>query len=119
MRKQILEILNCMVRESREEINILRDSFPENDQRKGMLDEKLTVDEAADMLMYLFDAKTSTTPIVPLIGQGLFTPHRCPICGGNGKVMRGFYEQIGGMWSTTDITPELCRSCGGTGIVWG
>jgi hypothetical protein len=47
------------------------------------------------------------------------TPHRCPICGGNGLVDNGFYNQTSGHWSTTDITPEQCRTCNGKGIVWG
>ena len=46
-------------------------------------------------------------------------PYRCPICLGNGIVSRGFYNSTSGQWSTTDISPEICRSCNGTGIVWG
>lgn len=46
------------------------------------------------------------------------TPYRCPICGGNGLVPDGFYATVTGHWSTTDYTPEKCRSCNGTGIVW-
>jgi hypothetical protein len=53
------------------------------------------------------------------ISEGLFKPYRCPICGGTGKVQAGFYDQFGGAWSTTSISPEPCRSCNGTGIVWG
>ena len=45
-------------------------------------------------------------------------PFVCPVCGGNGLVTRGFYNQTSGNWSTTDITPEPCRSCD-KGIVWG
>lgn len=45
-------------------------------------------------------------------------PHICPVCGGNGIVPRGFYSQTSGQWSTTDVTPECCRSCNGTGFVW-
>jgi len=43
-------------------------------------------------------------------------PFRCPVCGGSGKVPHGFYDQIN--QSTTDITPETCRSCKGSGIVY-
>ena len=46
-------------------------------------------------------------------------PHRCPVCNGNGLVPNGFYMQTSGHWSTSSITPETCRSCGGTGVVWG
>ena len=46
-------------------------------------------------------------------------PFVCPVCGGNGLVPNGFYSQTGGQWSTTDTTPEECRTCNGTGIVWG
>ena len=46
-------------------------------------------------------------------------PHRCPVCGGNGLVPNGFYRQTSGTWTTSDVTPETCRSCNGTGLVWG
>ncbi len=46
------------------------------------------------------------------------TPHKCPVCNGNGKVASGFYNQTSGHWSTVDSTPETCRSCNGKGIVW-
>ena len=45
-------------------------------------------------------------------------PHKCPICNGNGLVPNGFYRQTSGSWSTSDATPEKCRTCQGTGIVW-
>jgi uncharacterized cupin superfamily protein len=45
-------------------------------------------------------------------------PFKCPICGGNGLVPHGFYNQTGGQWSSTDTTPETCRSCNGSGIVY-
>jgi len=45
-------------------------------------------------------------------------PFKCPVCGGTGLVPHGFYNQTSGNWSTTDITPERCRSCE-FGIVWG
>ncbi len=45
-------------------------------------------------------------------------PCRCPVCNGNGLVPPGFYGQTSGQWSTTLTTPESCRSCGGSGIVW-
>jgi len=46
-------------------------------------------------------------------------PYCCPVCGGNGLVPNGFYSQTGGQWSTSNFSPETCRSCDGTGIVWG
>lgn len=45
-------------------------------------------------------------------------PHVCPVCSGNGLVPNGFYTQTSGTWLTTSITPEPCKSCTGTGIVW-
>ena len=45
-------------------------------------------------------------------------PHTCPVCGGNGLVPNGFYNQTSGQWVTTVATPETCRSCKGIGYVW-
>lgn len=45
-------------------------------------------------------------------------PYACPVCGGNGIVANSFYLQTTGSWSTTSTTPEKCRTCAGTGIVW-
>lgn len=44
-------------------------------------------------------------------------PHICPVCAGNGLVPNGFYRQTLGSWSTSDATPETCRSCNGAGYV--
>ena len=41
----------------------------------------------------------------------------CPVCGGNGLVTNGFYLQLSGKWSTSDATPENCRSCSGRGYI--
>lgn len=47
-------------------------------------------------------------------------PFCCPVCEGKGKVAAGFYSAIGvSSWAVSDITPEACRSCNGTGMVWG
>jgi len=48
-------------------------------------------------------------------------PHICPVCGGKGLVPAGFYNiEYDSYTYTTDVPqPETCRSCGGTGIVWG
>lgn len=40
-------------------------------------------------------------------------PFRCPVCGGKGSVPAGFY----GLSNTTN--DEICRTCGGTGVIWG
>jgi len=53
----------------------------------------------------------------PIGGTG--QPHRCPVCGGNGLVPSGFYDQVSGEWWSSDASSETCRSCNGTGIVWG
>jgi len=45
-------------------------------------------------------------------------PSRCPVCGGNGLVPEGFYNQVGGVWNSSGTTTETCRSCDGVGIVW-
>lgn len=44
-------------------------------------------------------------------------PHLCPVCVGRGLVQRGFYN-VGNVYDTTDATPEVCKTCGGNGIVW-
>jgi hypothetical protein len=47
-------------------------------------------------------------------------PFTCPVCFGMGVVPPGFYDVMGsvlGYVSSTSAAPELCRSCGGTGLV--
>lgn len=46
-------------------------------------------------------------------------PYTCPVCGGNGLVPQGFYNQTSGQWISVSTCPEMCRSCNGSGIVWG
>ena len=41
-------------------------------------------------------------------------PHVCPVCCGRQYAPMGFYD---GNISTA-LNTELCRTCGGTGIVW-
>ena len=42
----------------------------------------------------------------------------CPVCGGKGLVPTGFYTAIGTpYYSTTNTSPETCRSCGGKGYI--
>ena len=45
-------------------------------------------------------------------------PFGCPVCGGRGFGVSGFYSLIGNTWVTTSTIPETCRSCQGTGVVW-
>ena len=45
-------------------------------------------------------------------------PFKCPICGGTGKVVKGFYKDDYGA-PTLDGYHEYCRSCNGSGIVFG
>ena len=42
-------------------------------------------------------------------------PHLCPVCQGRGTVPTGFYSPTG---STSNVTPEQCRTCQGFGMVW-
>ena len=47
-------------------------------------------------------------------------PFICPVCLGTMKVPQGFYglrDSFGG-WTTNNMTPEPCRSCNNTGVVW-
>lgn len=45
-------------------------------------------------------------------------PHKCPVCGGNGLVPAGFYEQVTGEWVSASTEFEQCWTCQRTGIVW-
>ncbi len=42
---------------------------------------------------------------------------KCPVCNGNGLVSNGFYRQTSGHWSTSDASPETCKSCNGLGYI--
>jgi DnaJ-class molecular chaperone len=46
------------------------------------------------------------------------TPHVCPVCGGRGLVPNGFYN-IQGLYSSSSAIHEQCRTCKGTGVIWG
>ena len=50
--------------------------------------------------------------------EGAEKPYMCPVCCGNGLVPNGFYNTVSGLGSTTSITPETCRSCNGTGVIF-
>jgi len=43
-------------------------------------------------------------------------PYTCPVCRGTRLVEDDFYNS--GM-STTEVVRSTCRSCNGTGVVWG
>ena len=44
---------------------------------------------------------------------------KCPVCEGKGMVPAGFYGAIGAEhWTVGTLTPEPCRSCNQTGVVW-
>ena len=45
-------------------------------------------------------------------------PYTCPVCGGSGVVPHGFYELLE-CWSSANTSQETCRTCHGTGVVWG
>ena len=42
-------------------------------------------------------------------------PYRCPVCFGAGMVASNFYTKAD---AAASVEQPLCRSCGGTGIVW-
>ena len=80
---------------------------------------KTTDDSVKEFVDELFKVAYPEFPpyIPPLYTQ---QPFICPICKGNGLVPNGFYLQItGSTYATSSCSPEKCRTCGGTGIVWG
>lgn len=54
----------------------------------------------------------------PVVSKSL-TPHRCPICGGNGLVSGAFYTSLLGCGGTSTNVTDKCRQCDGQGILWG
>lgn len=45
--------------------------------------------------------------------------YKCPVCQGTGLVPNGFYSNPGmPTYSSTSTSPETCKSCNGTGIVY-
>lgn len=46
------------------------------------------------------------------------TPHTCPVCKGRKVVPNGFYRITNGCGMSSDATPEVCKSCNGTGVLW-
>jgi hypothetical protein len=45
-------------------------------------------------------------------------PYTCPVCNGRKRVPSGFYNTSGFGTSSTAVDEE-CRTCNGSGIVWG
>jgi DnaJ-class molecular chaperone len=68
------------------------------------------LEKAEEDIMYLI----STAPSSATAEE----PHRCPVCGGNGLVPNGFYDQTSGQWPSCSTLPETCRSCNGTGVIF-
>ena len=44
-------------------------------------------------------------------------PYCCPVCGGRGQVRGDFYFSYG-TTTTAASSTELCRTCGGSGVIW-
>ena len=85
-----------------DELQVWRDDIERNGQTTmraitQRLDERVTA---------LEQAQTTSAPER--------RPYVCPVCLGHGTVNRGFYE---GYSTSTGYLP--CRSCDGSGIVWG
>ncbi len=57
-----------------------------------------------------------TDDVGPGKPESTYIPWRCPVCGGCGSVPHDFYMRLG---ASTGTFRELCRSCNGSGIVWG
>ena len=49
---------------------------------------------------------------------GGFQPFKCPVCMGVGSVPKGFYDIGGGNILASSTAAEMCRYCGGRGVVW-
>ena len=48
------------------------------------------------------------------------TPHRCPVCEGRQTVPEWFYMvQPGGYPTSSGVGTTPCRTCNGTGVLWG
>jgi hypothetical protein len=46
-------------------------------------------------------------------------PYCCPVCLGHGRVCGGFYNCVPGGTPISTNTSETCKSCNGSGIIWG
>lgn len=57
---------------------------------------------------------------IPIADHASWRPFRCPVCEGHRIVSHGFYLYPAGQpFGSTSTLPESCRSCNGTGTVWG
>ncbi len=47
-------------------------------------------------------------------------PYKCPICEGRGIVPNGFYSipVQQGTFTSNSTSPETCKGCGGTGVIY-
>lgn len=46
-------------------------------------------------------------------------PYCCPVCLGRGHVGNSFYKSTGDSWTSSSTEFETCKSCDGSGVVWG
>ena len=44
--------------------------------------------------------------------------YKCPVCEGRGFVHNGFYQTLQDYYTSSSTATEMCRSCGGKGIVY-
>lgn len=68
-----------------------------------------------DVILAILEAKNLPQALV----SKSLTPHRCPICGGNGLVSGAFYTSLLGCGGTSTNVTDKCRQCDGQGILWG
>jgi hypothetical protein len=85
---------------------------------KGLIQFYKWIDTTYALGMLWDDADSVVNEYLSLSPVAGEQAQRCPVCGGNGLVPNGFYNTVTGIMSTTSITPETCRSCNGTGIVY-
>ncbi len=59
--------------------------------------------------------QTCNTYTVKVVPPTVSIPFKCPVCEGCGLVPCGFYS---GLRNSTSVTPEKCKTCNGTGVIW-
>jgi hypothetical protein len=52
-----------------------------------------------------------------VIVRAVKVPYRCPVCEGRGRVPVGFYNPL--LQDGNQPTFQDCRSCRGSGVIWG